>query len=80
MTSRKAFKLKTFDEIRNGVTYEIKIFPTKRSSPSKLPSKVTIKHPTNVEDLVEDKVRNILNLFFCFDMINIKILSFLNVD
>lgn len=57
--SKKLFKLKTFDEIKNDKIYEIGIFSKKRPSKSKLPVPTTITSMPmiNNEENVEDQVR-----------------------
>ena len=64
--SRKALKLKTFDEIQNDSIYEIHFFPGKRRPPVKFCTRIPVSSRTTNEfkcddqDLqrsVEDQVR-----------------------
>ena len=48
--SRKVFKLKTFEEIKNDANYEINLLPKKRRAPVKLP------RISNEDNHLEDQV------------------------
>jgi len=55
--SKKALKLKTFDEIKNDTVYEINLFSKKRRPQSKLSVPITTIPKINDEDNIEDQVR-----------------------
>jgi hypothetical protein len=55
--SKKALKLKTFDEIKNDTVYEINLFSKKRRPQSKLSVPITTISRINDEDNIEDQVR-----------------------
>jgi hypothetical protein len=56
--SKKALKIKTFDEIKTDTNYDINLFPKKRRAPLKLCVPITttsrISHEQNIEDQVRD--------------------------
>jgi hypothetical protein len=57
--SKRALKLKTFDEIKNDGAYELHLFPKKRRTPPN--SKSGAPTTPNEDDFIDDQVRrNIL--------------------
>jgi hypothetical protein len=53
--SKKALKLKTFEEIKNDAVYEINLFSRKRRPQTKLLPTTKINNEDNLEDQVRDK-------------------------
>jgi hypothetical protein len=74
--SKRPFKWKTLDEVKNDAAVEIQLFPKKRRSP--LSNKSSVPTTPNEDDFFDEQVRRnfLFNSFHCFYSFKIIILVF----